>query len=31
MCGSPDLDGDGDQGTDQDIEAFFRVLADGAC
>jgi hypothetical protein len=26
-----DFNGDGDLGTDADIEAFFRVLAGGAC
>ena len=30
-CASPDIDGDGDVGTDADIEAFFRVLAGGHC
>ena len=30
-CGSADFDGDGDVGTDADIEAFFRVLAGGNC
>jgi len=30
-CGSPDFDGDGDSGTDLDIEAFFRVLGGGSC
>jgi hypothetical protein len=30
-CGSADFDGDGDVGTDFDIEAFFRVLAGGHC
>jgi hypothetical protein len=30
-CGTADFDGDGDIGTDADIEAFFRVLAGGAC
>jgi hypothetical protein len=30
-CGSADFDGDGDAGTDADIEAFFRVLAGGSC
>jgi hypothetical protein len=30
-CGSSDFNGDGDFGTDADIEAFFRVLAGGAC
>ncbi len=31
VCGSADFDGDGDIGTDADIEAFFRVLAGGNC
>jgi hypothetical protein len=30
-CGSADFDGNGDVGTDQDIEAFFRVLSGGHC
>ena len=30
-CGSIDFDGDGDEGTDADIEAFFIVLAAGVC
>jgi hypothetical protein len=30
-CGSPDFNGDGDIGTDADIEAFFRVLSGGHC
>jgi hypothetical protein len=30
-CGTSDFNGDGDFGTDQDIEAFFRVLAGGNC
>jgi hypothetical protein len=30
-CGSTDFDGDGDEGTDSDIEAFFVVLAGGTC
>jgi hypothetical protein len=30
-CGSQDFNGDGDVGTDQDIEAFFRVLGGGSC
>jgi hypothetical protein len=30
-CGSADFNNDGDFGTDQDIEAFFRVLAGGTC
>jgi hypothetical protein len=30
-CGSADFNGDGDVGTDADIEAFFRVLAGGSC
>jgi len=25
------LDNDGDEGTDADIEAFFRVIAGGPC
>ena len=29
--GSIDFDGDGDEGTDADIEAFFVVLAGGVC
>jgi len=31
ICGSTDFDGDGDEGTDADIEAFFSVLGGGAC
>ncbi len=31
QCGSADFNGDGDLGTDADIEAFFRVLAGGHC
>jgi hypothetical protein len=30
-CGTADFNGDGDVGTDADIEAFFRVLAGGNC
>jgi len=30
-CGSTDFDGDGDEGTDADIEAFFSVIGGGAC
>jgi hypothetical protein len=30
-CGSADFNGDGDIGTDADIESFFRVLAGGSC
>ncbi len=30
-CGTADFDGDGDFGTDQDIEAFFRCLAGSCC
>jgi hypothetical protein len=30
-CGDSDFDGDGDFGTDADIEAFFRVLGGGGC
>jgi hypothetical protein len=30
-CGSPDFNGDGDSGTDSDIEDFFRVLSGGPC
>jgi hypothetical protein len=30
-CGSADFNGDGDIGTDADIEAFFRVLGGGHC
>jgi streptogramin lyase len=31
VCGSSDFNGDGDFGTDADIEAFYRVLAGGHC
>ncbi len=31
VCGSADFDGDGDTGTDQDIEAFFRCLSGDCC
>jgi probable HAF family extracellular repeat protein len=30
-CGTSDFDGDGDSGTDQDIEAFFACLAGSCC
>jgi len=30
-CGSPDFDGDGDSGTDLDIEAFFACLGGDCC
>jgi hypothetical protein len=30
-CGSPDFDGDGDVGTDGDIEAFFACLSGTCC
>jgi len=30
-CGSTDFDGDGDSGTDADIEAFFAVIGGQAC
>jgi hypothetical protein len=30
-CDSADFDGNGDIGTDADIEAFFRVLSGGTC
>ena len=30
-CDSTDFDGDGDEATDQDIEAFFSVIGGGAC
>jgi len=30
-CGSIDFDGDGDEGTDADIEAFFAVIGGGPC
>ena len=31
LCGSADFDGDGDTGTDADIEAFFACLAGNCC
>jgi hypothetical protein len=31
MCGTSDFDGDGDSGTDADIEAFFACLAGNCC
>jgi hypothetical protein len=31
LCGSADFDGDGDVGTDADIEAFFNCLAGNCC
>ncbi len=31
QCGSADFNGDGDLGTDADIESFFRVLGGGNC
>jgi len=31
VCGTADFDGDGDAGTDADIEAFFRRLGGGTC
>ena len=31
LCDSADFNYDGDAATDQDVEAFFRVLAGGAC
>jgi hypothetical protein len=31
LCGSSDFNGDGDFGTDQDIEAFFACLAGSCC
>jgi hypothetical protein len=31
LCGTADFNGDGDIGTDQDIEAFFRCLAGDCC
>jgi hypothetical protein len=31
MCGTADFDGDGDTGTDADIEAFFACLAGNCC
>ncbi len=30
-CGTPDFDGDGDVGTDADIEAFFACLGGNCC
>jgi len=30
-CGTPDFNGDGDFGTDQDIEAFFACLSGSCC
>jgi hypothetical protein len=30
-CGSADFDGDGDVGTDADIEAFFACLGGNCC
>lgn len=30
-CGTADFDGDGDVGTDRDIESFFRCLAGSCC
>ena len=30
-CDSVDFDGDGDEGTDADIEAFFAVIGGGVC
>ena len=30
-CGTADFDGDGDLGTDADIEAFFACLAGSCC
>ena len=30
-CGTADFDGDGDSGTDADIEAFFACLAGNCC
>jgi len=30
-CGSTDFDGDGDEGTDADIEAFFSAIGGGIC
>jgi len=30
-CGSVDFDGDGDEGTDSDIEAFFAAIGGGEC
>ena len=31
VCGTSDFDGDGDSGTDADIEAFFACLAGQCC
>ena len=31
VCGSSDFDGDGDYGTDADIEAFFACLGGNCC
>jgi hypothetical protein len=31
LCGTSDFDGDGDSGTDADIEAFFSCLAGSCC
>ena len=31
VCGSIDFDGDGDEGTDADIEAFFAAIGGGIC
>jgi hypothetical protein len=31
QCGTADFDGDGDSGTDADIEAFFACLAGNCC
>lgn len=31
VCGTSDFDGDGDSGTDADIEAFFACLAGNCC
>ncbi len=31
LCGTADFDGDGDSGTDADIEAFFACLAGSCC
>ena len=31
LCGTSDFDGDGDSGTDADIEAFFACLAGTCC
>ena len=30
-CGSPDFDGDGDSGTDADIENFFACIGGDCC